>query len=83
MSSCLYKLYSELDNVFIPENFEVSFTFNKGRLGKSGYIRIVVLDKDTDAKITWVVAPKELERCKLDFIRDHIEAMIDSLREDE
>ena len=84
MSNSVYKLYTELEKVRIPDGFEVSFGFHKSsELGKSGWIRITVTETATGEKLAWVVSPKELENAKMDFVKDHIEALIDQLWEDE
>lgn len=84
MGNSVYKLYSELKKVGIPDGFEVSFGFhNSSELGKTGWIKITVREIATDEKLSWTVSPKELSESKMDFIKDHIEAMIEQIWEDE
>lgn len=84
MGNSVYKLYSELEKVGIPDGFEVSFGFHHSHeLGKTGWIKITVTELATGVKFNWVVSPKELADAKMDFVRDHIEAMIERIWEDE
>lgn len=84
MGNSVYKLYSELEKISIPDDFEVSFGFHKSsNLGRTGWIKITVRELSTGYKMNWVVSPKELENAKMDFVKDHIEAMIESIWEDE
>ena len=84
MGNSVYKLYSELEKVGIPDRFEVLFGFHRSsELGRTGWITITVREIETGYKMNWVVSPKELETAKMDFIKDHIEAMIERIWEDE
>lgn len=84
MGNSVYKLYSELEKIAIPDDFEVSFGFHKSStLGRTGWITITVTELSTGYKMRWVVSPKELSEAKMDFVKDHIEAMIEKIWEDE
>ena len=83
MSSCLYKLYSELEDVVIPAGYEVSFSFRQEGIGRTGCIKIRVTDIRSGKFTGWCVTPKELERARLDFIKDYIQSMIEELEETE
>jgi len=84
MSNSIYKLYENLNFMDISDKYEILFRFNNTKdLGRTGFITITVQSKDTFERVSWVVSPKELEKTKMDVVKDHIEAMIESLEEDE
>ena len=84
MGNSVYKLYSELEKIHVPDGFEVSFGFRKAsELGKTGCIKITVTELATGYKMCWAVSPKELESAKMDFVKDNIEALIEKIWEDE
>lgn len=84
MSNTLYQVHQNLAKIRIPDQYEVIFGFNKKEaLGKTDYVRIVVRDKTTEERTSWVFTTDELRDCKMDFIKENIEAMIESLEEDE
>lgn len=84
MSNSIYRLYENLNFMDISDKYEILFRFHNTKdLGRTGYITITVQSKDTSERVSWVVSPKELEKTKMDVVKDHIEAMIESLEEDE
>ena len=82
MTNCLYKLYEELGKIGVPDRYAVSFEFSRNNaIGRTGFIVIEVRDNETGYKTKWSVAPTELENCKLDYIADHIWAMIENMED--
>lgn len=75
LSTSLYKLYLEIGKMEIPYGYEIGFAFNEG------YVRISLTNLQKDLRTAWVVSPKELELTKLDFIKDHLQAMLEDLEE--
>lgn len=76
MANSLYKLLVEFDKMDISDGYIVSFD-----LGKKDTVILRVHCEDHPYRTSWAVSRKELELCKLDFIKENIEAMIDSLEE--
>lgn len=80
MSSILYKLFTELDNMGFPDKYLISFTKMKnGPRDRQNYIRITVTDSETCASTKWMVSMHDLENTKLDFVKENIESMIDQV----
>lgn len=83
MANCLYKLYEELGKIGVPDRYTVSFEFSKkNAIGRTGFIIIEVRDNETGYKTKWAVSPNELEENKLDYIADHIWAMIENMEDE-
>lgn len=74
MATSLYKLYQEFSKMDIPGGYKVSFEFDDRA-------RIIIRVSHYDSMLTyaWAITPKELEAYKLDFVREHIHAMIDEI----
>lgn len=75
MATSLYKLYQEFSKMDIPGGYKVSFEFYDKD-------RIIIRVSHRDSMLltyTWAVTPKELEMYKLDFVKEHIHAMIDEI----
>lgn len=74
MATSLYKLYQEFEKMEIPKGYKVLFEFDdKAR------IIIRVSHIDSMLAYAWAITPKELEMYKLDFVKEHIHAMIDEI----
>ena len=84
VTNSLYRLYTAVSQIYIPKGFEIRFGFTyPDEQGKTGCIKITVTELDTGSRMSWVVSPTEIENCKMDFIRDHVEGLIEKLWEDE
>lgn len=74
MATSLYKLYQEFEKMDIPKGYKVTFEFDdKAR------IIIRVSNIDSLLAFAWAVTPKELELYKLDFVKEHIHAMVEEI----
>lgn len=74
MATSLYKLYQEFAKMEVPSGYKVIFEFDdKERI----ILRVAHLD--SDLRYSWAITPKELEAYKLDFVREHIHAMIEEI----
>ena len=78
MTNILYTLLLEIEKMEIQKNYIVSFIFNDS---PKDTIKLKMQTSDGRFATSWVISKKEIELIKLDFIRDHILAMIDHLDE--
>lgn len=78
MANILYTLLLEIGKMEIQKNYIVSFIFNDS---PKDTIKLEMKTSDGKFTTSWVISKKEIEWSKLDFIRDHILAMVDHLDE--
>lgn len=78
MTNSIYQLFMNLKKMDIPDRYWVHLEFR----GKFDMVVISVYDSDKGKKTAWAFSLKELESMKLDFVKDHIEAMIEHLEND-
>lgn len=84
MGNSIYQLYLNLEKMKIPDRYFVDFRFyQNSEPGRTSNIKITVTNKETFEHFSWLVTTKELSEAKMDFIQDHIEAMIDAMEDDE
>lgn len=82
MTSCLFKLYLEMENIAVPDGYVVSFAIeNKRHPGKSGRVTVKVVDEESGYRCSWAISEYELANHKLDFVKENIEAMIEDIQE--
>ena len=84
MINSIYQLFQNLEKMNIPDRYNISFTFIRcSDPGRTSNVKVCVIDSETGEKYCWLTPTKEIEIAKMDFIKDHIEAMIEQFEEDE